>query len=362
MGVTLDGLFNQNDSYEYDANYEYKDNVEETGSQSLWIPVLFSVVFVVGLLGNVLVLAALAQRRHLWTISDTFILHLGVTDILLLVMLPFWAAQTTQHCGWCYGIFCKLLPAVFNFNFCCGIFLLVCISLDHYLSTSHAVRLYSQTVPSLVHVSCFAVWLISLLFTIPDWIFIGHKEDQAETPQCSHNYPESKIDWHLFSRLFHHILCFLLPTATLIMCWSFIVLQHSSKGLFRQRRIMVILPVVVVFLLCWMPYNITLFVDTFHNYSKERQNKSGNPEGSLKKALLVTSALGCIHACLRPLLYLILNEKFRKQILSLLRCTTLQIKGSMWELGVGEEAPHDQAQSEELRRMTEDHVQSVQSR
>ncbi|KAM4581559.1 C-X-C chemokine receptor type 3-like isoform 1-T4 [Odontesthes bonariensis] len=362
MAVLLDGLFRQNTTYDYDEDYEYKEEFEERGSEAVWIPIVYSVVLLVGLLGNALLLVALYQKRRSWSLSDTFILHLSVADILLLVTLPFRAAQAAQDSGWCFGIFCKICGAVFNINFYCGIFLLVCISLDHYLSSAHDVQLYPHSTPSSVHVYCFAVWLISLLLTIPDWIFLRPKTEQRKT-QCVHGYPKSEFDWHLFSRVLHHLVGFLLPTIILIVCCSYVLLrlQRRSKSLVKKRPAMAILPFVVVFLLCWMPYNITLFVDTLCNIHKDPQN---NNEGSLKTALSVFSALGCAHACLRPLLYLFFCGNFRKQTLRLLRCTTVECKSSLWELGVGEEAPHEQEQSaEELKQMTspEHQVHSVQA-
>lgn len=100
-----------------------------------------------------------------------------------------------------------------------------------------------------------------------------------------------------------------------------------------------------------MPYNITLIVDTIRSISKERNDGlSENSEGSLKTALMVTSALGCIHACLRPLLYLGLCANFRKRTLAMLRQATVESKSSLWDLGVGEKALPDQSnEGEELK-------------
>lgn len=96
-----------------------------------------------------------------------------------------------------------------------------------------------------------------------------------------------------------------------------------------------------------MPYNITLIVDTIRSSLKKPN------DGSLKTALTVTSALGCIHACLRPLLYLGLCTNFREQTLAMLRRATVESERSLWELGVGEEALPDQShEGEELKQMT----------
>ncbi|XP_070768438.1 C-X-C chemokine receptor type 3-like [Enoplosus armatus] len=358
MDVDLDGLFRHNDTYDYDEDYEYKEDFESKASKAVLIPVLYLAEVVIGLLGNGLLLAVLAQKWRSWRISDIFILHLSVADILLLVTLPIWAAQAAQQCGWCFwGFLCKISGAVFNINFFCGILLLVCISLDRYLSIVHSVQLYSENEPRLAHISCLFVWLIALILSIPDWIFLVARKDPAqEKTLCVHNYSQSLTDWKLVSRLLHHSLGFLLPAAALIFCCSCILrVQHGSKGLQRQRVVRVILPLVVAFLLCWIPYNVTLIVDTIRSSSK-KPGLSGSPEGSLGTALKVTFALGCVLACLRPLLYLGLCGNFRKQTLAMLRHAKLESESSLWELGVGEKALPDQShEEEELKQTNVDH-------
>ena len=180
---------------------------------------------------------------------------------------------------------------------------------------------------------------------------------------CVNDYSQSETDWRLLSRLRHHTLG-LLPAAILIFCWVRILLrlQQRSKSFHKQSAVMVLLPLVGVFFLCWVPYNITLIVDTFRNGSKEPKDGSLG-EGSLKTALMVTAALGCVSACLRPLLYFGLCGNFRKRSLALLTCATDDSKRSLWELGMGEEAPPDKSrEAEEMTQMTnvEHQVQAPQ--
>lgn len=154
----------------------------------------------------------------------------------------------------------------------------------------------------------------------------------------------------LVSRLLHHTLGFLLPAATLIICCSCVALRlHSgSKQSHKRRAFTAVLWWVVVFLLCWTPYNITLIADTI----KSRAEEPGN---SLGTALMATSVLGYAHTCLRPLLHLSLRANFRTQALALLRCAPAEPVGSLWELGVGEDEQREQNHKEdEQEQMTSD--------
>ncbi|XP_029959146.1 C-X-C chemokine receptor type 3.3 [Salarias fasciatus] len=343
IDVELDGLFRQNSSFDYDEDYVYEEEFDPKSSKPVWIPVVYSLVLVVGLLGNILLLAVLAQRRRSWRVSDTLILHLGIADVLLLVSLPLRAAQVAQS-----GLCTKICGAVFNVNFFCGIFLLVCISLDHYLSTVHATQVFSHRKPWSVHAACVSAWLLSLLLTIPDSFLLEASEQASEKKMaCVHSYPGSA---HRASRAFHHVVGFTLPAAVLIFCCASVLLrlQCSCKALRQQRAAMLILPLVGAFFLCWMPYNFTLIVDTLTGDPRKPRDEY------LKTALLATTVLGCAHACVRPLLYLGLCRNFRKRSAALLRCVTVEPSSSLWELGVeDEEAPPRQDHAEdELKQMT----------
>lgn len=112
--VEGDGLFKDNDTYEYDNNYEYKDESEFTNSTASLLPLLYSVVLAVGLPGNGLLLTTLFRKRHSWNISDTFVLHLCIADVLLLLTLLLWIGQPVRWHAWEFGLMsCKINKVFF---------------------------------------------------------------------------------------------------------------------------------------------------------------------------------------------------------------------------------------------------------
>ncbi|XP_014056833.1 C-X-C chemokine receptor type 3 [Salmo salar] len=299
---------------------------------AVFLPVFYSLTLVLGLLGNGLVLLVLVQRRRGWSVTDTFILHLCVADILLVLTLPFWAAQATGE--WSFGTpLCKITGAIFTINFYCGIFLLACISLDRYLSVVHAVQMYSRRKPWMVQASCLSVWLLSILLSIPDWHFLESVRDtRRDKQECVHNYPslsQSGFDWRLASRLLYHMVGFLLPSAVLLFCYSCILLrlQRGSQGLQKQRAVRVILALVLVFFLCWTPYNITLMVDTL--YSNSTLVDTCESRKALDISLTATSSLGYLHCSLNPVLYAFVGVKFRHHLLDMLRSLGCKLKSGV---------------------------------
>lgn len=353
MNVSLDGIFNQDVPYDYDNDYISPEDPELVVKKVVWLPLLYSVLLIVGLLGNGLLLAVLAQKSRSWSISDSFVLQLGVVDILLLVTLPFYAANANQGCGFCSETFFKICGAVFKINLYCGMFLLVWVSLDHYLSSKYGSQRFRRA--TLAFLGWLLVWFVSIVLTVLDWIYIPLKTVSIPWKTLSASSdPGSGADWKLITRSLHLGVGFLLPLIIQIICCSNIMLQCRSTRHQRKRPVVLILSLVAVFLLCWIPYNITLFIDTVSYASKDLlKNIFKDHISSLKTAVQVTSAVGCISACLRPLLYFFLCENFRTVLFSVLKCAKAECRSSVWELGVDRKAPHDQCQSDdEMKQMT----------
>lgn len=110
--------FNWTDNYNYSYDYNYSDG-DVCGQESsmhfdsIFIPVLYSLAMVVGLVGNGLVLIVLWKKRLSLNVTDIFILHLSLADVLLLLTLPLWAVEAVK--GWDFGTgLCKLTGALFK--------------------------------------------------------------------------------------------------------------------------------------------------------------------------------------------------------------------------------------------------------
>uniref|UniRef100_A0A671T1N7 C-X-C chemokine receptor type 3 n=1 Tax=Sinocyclocheilus anshuiensis TaxID=1608454 RepID=A0A671T1N7_9TELE len=332
--VTLMGdLFNSS-VFEDLYNYSYFLNGEGTvcGQEasmyfdSIFIPVLYSLALVVGLVGNGLVLVVLWKKRMSLNVTDIFILHLCLADILLLLTLPFWAVEAVK--GWIFDTaLCKLTGALFKINFYCGIFMLSCISLDRYLSIVHAVQMYSRKKPMLTHCCCVMIWLFCLLLSIPDWKFLVATEDsrRQDKTQCVPDYPSGS-----WNSLLYHILGFILPALIMLFCYSCILLRlwRGSQCMQKKRAIRVIIALVLAFFIHWTPYNITLIVDTIQtNWTLNTSNQTSCESATaLDVALTATSTLGYLHCCINPVLYAFVGVKFRRHLLDMLRPLSFTLK------------------------------------
>ncbi|XP_029433118.1 C-X-C chemokine receptor type 3 [Rhinatrema bivittatum] len=286
--------------------------------EKVFLPIFYTLVFLLGLSGNLLVIAVMLTYKHTLAGTDTFILHLAIADILLVLTLPFWAVQAVS--GWIFGdVLCKIIGSVFKINFYSSIFLLVCISFDRYLSIVHAVQMYKKHKIYLVHVSCLAVWSFCFLLSIPDLVLLQvMSEDRYNTTECLHNFSSTTAHyWKAVWRFLFHVVGFLLPLCAMGYCYVMIIRTLlRSQGFQKHKAIKVIVAVVVTFILCWAPYNVVLLTDTL--VSLKVLNRTCDLDTQIDIGKSITSSLGYFHCCLNPFLYAFIGIKFRNNFLVLL--------------------------------------------
>ncbi|XP_024614502.1 C-X-C chemokine receptor type 3 [Neophocaena asiaeorientalis asiaeorientalis] len=279
-----------------------------------FLPVLYSLLFMMGLLGNGAVAAVLLSQRAVLSSTDTFLLHLAVADALLVLTLPLWAVDAAVE--WVFGSgLCKVAGALFNINFYAGALLLACISFDRYLSIVHATQLYRRGPPTRVAITCVAVWGLCLLFALPDFIFLSaHHDKRLNATHCQYSFPQVG---RTALRILQLVAGFLLPLLVMAYCYARILaVLLVSRGQRRLRAMRLVVVVVVAFALCWTPYHLVVLVDTLMDLGAVARNCGR--ESSVDVAKSVTSGMGYMHCCLNPLLYAFVGVKFRERMWMLL--------------------------------------------
>lgn len=276
-------------------------------------PLAYSIILILGLTGNGLMLTVLLSHRCLLRITEIYLLHLAVADLLFLCTIPF--ALVQMHMGWVFGKFLCIVMGLLNrLNMLCSSLLLACIGFDRYLAIVHAVPSLQRRRPRNVHLTCFFMWLICLCLSAPNAAFLS-----VAGQTCNfHNHGIYGNNWRLTNRFLTHLLCFFLPLAVMSFCYTAVVLtlRQSQRSLEKKGAIRLALLVTAVFCLCWLPYNITMLVDTLVQLRVVSQ--TCETRDTLGQALAMTECLGFTHCCLNPILYAFVGVRFRNDLLRLL--------------------------------------------
>ncbi|XP_038604663.1 C-X-C chemokine receptor type 1-like [Tachyglossus aculeatus] len=324
MGVVsneseLRDLF-QEDGYEYSTEYPMfvEAFICTRETESMMRPALaalYGVVFLLNVVGNSLVVLVVLHNRPHRTVTDVYLLNLAGADLLFALTLPIWAAY--QVIGWRFGTFlCKVVSILQDLNFYSGILLLACISVDRYLAIVHATRAGADQRRWVVFV-CLGLWILSFLLALPALVLRDVFSPPKSNPVCYENVGVDTARWRVILRLLPQTFGFLLPLLVMLFCYgsTLAVLFRARTGQ-KHRAMRVVLAVVLVFLLCWLPYNITLVIDSLM-WAQVLTDSCGLRD-HVDRALLVTQVLGYLHSCLNPIVYAFVGQKFRHSLLRIL--------------------------------------------
>ncbi|XP_066101714.1 C-C chemokine receptor type 5 [Saccopteryx bilineata] len=288
----------------------HKVNVKEIAAKLL--PPLYSLVFLSGFVGNLLVVLILITCKKLKSMTDIYLLNLAISDLLFLLTVPFWAYYAADH--WVFGNEgCRLLTGLYFIGFFSGIFFIILLTIDRYLAIVHAVFALKARTVTFGVVTSGATWVVAVFASLPGIIFTKSQREGSRYT-CSPHYPTSQYDfWKNFQTLKMVILGLVLPLLVMIVCYSGILktLLRCRNERKRHRAVRLIFVIMIVYFLFWAPYIIVLLLNTFQKFLGLNNCSSSN---SLDYAMQATETLAMTHCCVNPVIYAFVGEKFRSYL------------------------------------------------
>ncbi|RXN05957.1 C-C chemokine receptor type 5-like protein [Labeo rohita] len=281
------------------------------------LSVLYSLFFIVGFLGNILVIWVVLMGVRLRSMTDICLLNLAIADLLLVSSLPFLAHHAKEQ--WIFGDgMCTIVLGVYHIGFYSGIFFIVLMSVDRYLAVVHAVfalRVRTRTYGILASV---IIWITAVSASFPELIHLKTTEDNG-TKVCT-SYQTSNRDSYQNSKIIGifkmNIIGLFLPMLVIGFCYSMILMRLLNARSSRRQAMRLVIAVMVVFFCCWAPYNIAAFVKVLELKNHITQSCEGSK--AINLSLQITEALAYSHSSLNPFLYVFVGEKFRRQLFRLL--------------------------------------------
>ncbi|XP_051543645.1 atypical chemokine receptor 4-like [Myxocyprinus asiaticus] len=334
MGIPWD--YDHNDEHDNSSNHSYDDDdfpdyhtvcdkQEVRSFAGVFLPVVYTLALILGLAGNSLVIFVYLSRKRLRTMTDVFILNLAFADLLLLLTLPFWAADAVN--GWEIGIAaCKITSALYTTNFSCGMLLLACISIDRYHALARGSTAVHAPGRNNAHrqriIVCLLVWALAILLGLPDMVFYTVRQHSGGRNACRAVYPHSMAQAAKATlEILEVSLSFLLPLLVMMFCYCrvAVVLSQAAtagvRGGRRWRAFRVLIAVVGVFLLTQLPYNVFKLVralDVIFMLVTECEVSK-----NLDRANQIMESLALTHCCLNPVLYVFIGSSFKMHVLKL---------------------------------------------
>ncbi|XP_049439016.1 C-C chemokine receptor type 1-like [Epinephelus fuscoguttatus] len=281
----------------------------------VFLPTLYSLVFILGFLGNGLVVCVLVYYRNQTNLTDICLFNLAISDLLFVLTLPFYAHYSVVG-QWTLGDFmCRFAAGSHKTGFFSSIFFMVVMTLDRYMVILHTRSMARyRTLRAGVAVSLL-VWMLSLCVSLPDIIYTK-VTNESHGLACS--YVPENDSWKIYNIFSINVLGLVIPLLVMVICYTRIIpILVNIRSAKKHRVIKLIITIVVAFFLFWAPYNIILFLGFLK--SEGVLQSSCNIEGNLRLSAIVTETFAYTHCCLNPIIYAFVGQKFMKRALQLLR-------------------------------------------
>ncbi|XP_078524609.1 galanin receptor type 1-like [Lissotriton helveticus] len=326
---------NEKFNYSVDPEDFYCENVSRECVQSgmdggvavVIVPVIFGLIFLLGIIGNTLVMIVIGRikSRRSRSTTNIFILNLSIADLLFLLFCVPFQATIYSLPEWIFGaFFCKFVHYFVMVSMLVSIFTLVAMSVDRYIAVVHSKRSPCIRNKRNASIGVSIIWILSSVIAIPVAQHQSIMSEQKEAPNSSFcwEYWGDNISAKQTYKVTILLIGYLLPLMIITCCYAKVLyhlhkkVKNMSKKSERSKKktAQTVLLVVAVFLISWMPHHIISLWVVYREFPL-------NDASFIFR--IISHCLAYGNSCINPIIYAFLSENFRKACHQVFTCKFL---------------------------------------
>lgn len=270
--------------------------------------------FITGFPANILAFYTLS--RKVWRKPapiDILLLNLTMSDLLFLIFLPFKMQEVANNMVWNLHYFlCPLSGFVFYMTIYNSTFVLTAVSVERYLGVAFPIQHSLRRRPLYAVFASIFMWVFSILHLSIVYIVPYYNPSGTIPPSrnvCYEGFTDAQLEILLPVRLELCVVLFCIPFLICSFCYiNFIRILSRLPNIGRRRKLRAIglaLGTLVVFALCFGPYNVSHVVGFITKKSPDWRDK----------ALLLST----FNACLDPFIFYFTSAAVRNTLSAMLR-------------------------------------------
>ncbi|XP_078071070.1 proteinase-activated receptor 2-like [Mustelus asterias] len=309
---------------------EFAASVLTSGLTTVFLPLVYIIVFVIGLPANVMALWVFVCRTKLKHPAAIYMANLALADLLFVIWFPLKIAYHLNGNNWIYGEgLCKVLVVFFYGNMYCSILFMTCLSVQRYWVVVDPISQSRRKISIAYAVSIF-IWIMFALGTMPLYINIQQTANIANLNiiTCHDVMPEDVLASNMFDYFLSLAIGVYFFPALLTLTVYVLMIKtlkasptEDNIGKSRKRAIELIITVLTMYLVCFTPSNIMLIV----HYSRIKYEGDSN----IYAFYIVSLCLSSINSCIDPFVYYFVSKDFRDHVKNTLRCRSVRAVRSL---------------------------------
>ncbi|XP_019877913.1 neuropeptide F receptor [Aethina tumida] len=332
-----DSILNQSNAVDPKLMDRYLMNraIDEPAYSTLIV--MYSVLIVLGALGNTLVIISVVRKPVMRTPRNMFIVNLAVADLLLCtVTMPLTLMEIlTKYFPLGDNIFvCKMIGMLQATSTYVSTISITAIALDRYqvivYPTKESLQLFGALLILLI------IWSVAVVLALPLFVVrhisthnVKIDSNNLSLTFCYENWPmeHGRAYYSVFSLIFQYTLPIIIVSVAYIrisyklryrFASGFVTANDNSqqkrrelRGRKLQRTNLLLGSIAVIFCVSWIPLNM-------YNVIADFSSNNDFSSQSMMVYYAVCHMMGMSSACSNPILYGCLNENFWKEFKDIL--------------------------------------------
>ncbi|XP_078419644.1 proteinase-activated receptor 2-like [Cetorhinus maximus] len=304
---------------------EFAASVLTGGLTTVFLPLVYIIVFIIGLPSNAMALWVFVYRTKMKHPAAIYMANLALADLLFIIWFPLKISYHINGNNWIFGEgLCKVLVVFFYGNMYCSILFITCLSVQRYWVVVNPISQTRQNTRIAYSVSIF-IWIMIALGTMPLYLNIQQTANitnlgiiTCHDVMREDQLASSMFDYFLSLAIGVYFFPALLTLTTYVLMIKTLKASPNEDniGKSRRRAIELIITVLTMYLVCFTPSNIALLV----HYSLIKYKGNSN----LYAFYIVSLCLSSINSCIDPFVYYFVSKDFRDHVQNTLRCRSVR--------------------------------------
>ncbi|KAK3736131.1 hypothetical protein QZH41_004639 [Actinostola sp. cb2023] len=293
----------------------------------------YSLILVISLIGNILVILVVYKNKNMRKTINFFIVNMAASDLVTpLIVMPMQISRSLIV-GWAFSgdlgeALCKILFFLSEIPGPVSVLSLICMAFDRFVGVVFPLRI--GMISSRVRVTMIAItWAIPVGFSGMNLYGMKLYSNKGNLYCVFRWHDDFDIHTQIHRAYFTavSVVFFIMPLLLLILLYSIILItlgkrkfprvNQSQESKKRNRRVsrsatVIALTIVLVFWVCWCPYNTYMFLFAF-KFDWTFPKYCGS-----RTVFAICQTLTYANSAMNPCIYFFLIENYRKGLRSVL--------------------------------------------